>query len=138
MNRPMNRQVPLVSLLALTLLGVACGGGGGGISGTPAPTPNNGPYGAASLNGTYAFTMTGQDSGGFFARVGSFSANGAGAITGGVEDVNSATIPGAATLQFTSGTYSISSNGKGTLSLTNQTGSLQFTIVMSSSTGGLI
>src|SRR5262249_17442550 len=83
-------------------------------------------------------TMTGQDGGGFFARVGSFSANGAGAITGGLEDVNSGTIPGTATLQFTSGTYSISSNGKGTMSLTNSTGTLQFTIVMTSSTSGLM
>src|SRR5258707_10635393 len=86
----------------------------------------------------YAFTMTGQDAAGFFARVGSFSANGAGAITGGLEDVNSGTIPGTATLAFSSGTYSISSNGKGTLNLTNQTGTLQFTIVMTSATAGLI
>jgi hypothetical protein len=133
----MTRQVPLVSVLALALLFAACGGGSGGISGTPAPPPTTGPYNAASLNGSYAFTMTGQDSGGFFARVGSFSANGAGAITGGVEDVNSGAI-GTAILPFSGGSYSISSNGKGTLNLTNQTGTLQFTIVMTSSTSGLL
>lgn len=132
-------RVALVALgLVLAMLSAACGGGGGGISGTPAPTPAPGPYSVASLNGSYAFTMTGQDAGGFFARVGSFSANGAGAITGGVEDVNSATIPGTATLPFSGGTYSISSSGKGTLSLTNQTGTLRFTVVMTSSTAGLI
>jgi hypothetical protein len=136
-NGPINRHGPLFALLALALLCAACGGGGGGISGTPAPPPATGPYGAASLNGTYAFTMTGQDSGGFFARVGSFSANGAGAITGGVEDVNSGAV-GTAILPFSSGTYSIGTNGKGTLNLTNQTGTLQFTIVMTSSTSGLL
>ncbi len=144
-NRPMNPQprlrmngqLALVMVLALALVEIACGGGSGGISGTPAPPPTTGPYSVASLNGSYAFTMTGQDTGGFFARVGSFSANGAGSITGGVEDVNSGAV-GTAILPFSGGTYSISSNGKGTLNLTNQTGTLQFTIVMTSSTSGLL
>ncbi len=82
--------------------------------------------------------MSGQDASGFFARIGSFIADGSGGISGGVEDINSANIPGAATLTFTSGTYSINSNGKGTVSLTNQTGTLGFSIVMTSATSGLI
>jgi hypothetical protein len=137
-NRAAKRLALLVVGSATTLFCAACGGGGGGISGTPAPPATTGPYSAASLNGTYAFTMTGQDSGGFFARVGSFSANGAGAITAGVEDVNSGTLNGTAILPFSGGSYSISSNGKGSLNLTNQTGTLQFTIVMTSATSGLV
>jgi hypothetical protein len=127
----------LFSSLSLALLLVACGGGSGGVSGNPAPTPSSGPYSASSLNGTYAFEMSGQDSGGFFARIGSFAANGAGTITGGVEDVNSGAV-GNVILPFSAGSYTIQSNGKGTVSLTNQTGTLQFSIVMTSSTSGLI
>jgi hypothetical protein len=128
----------LAASLALAFLVAACGGGSSGISANPAPTPAAGPYSNASLNGTYAFEMSGQDSGGAFARVGSFTVNGSGAVSGGVEDVNSSSNPGATTLSFTSGSYSIQSNGKGTLSLTNSTGTLQFSVVMTSSTNGLI
>ena len=100
----------------------ACGGGGGGISSNPAPTPTPGPYSLASLNGSYAFQMSGQDGGGPFARVGSFTANGAGSITGGAEDVNSNALPGSAVFAFTSGSYTMQTNGKGNLILTNATG----------------
>jgi len=127
----------LLGCLSLAFLTTACGGGGGGISSNPAPTPTSGPYSASSLNGTYAFEMSGQDSGGFFARIGSFTANGAGQITGGVQDVNTAT-SGVLVLPFSSSAYTIGSNGKGTLGLTDQTGTLQFSIVMTSMTGGLI
>ena len=128
----------LAASLALAFLVAACGGGSSGISANPAPTPAAGPYSNASLNGTYAFEMSGQDSGGAFARVGSFTVNGSGVVSGGVEDVNSSSIPGATTLSFTSGSYSIQSSGKGSLSLTNSTGTLQFSVVMTSSTNGLI
>ena len=126
-NRPMNPQprlrmngqVALADGFGSSVGRSACGGGSGGISGTPAPPPTSRPYCDGSLNGTYAFLMRGQDSGGFFARAGSFTANGAGSITGGVEDLNSGAV-GTAILRLPGGTYSISSNGKGTLSLTIQ------------------
>src|SRR5579862_297205 len=96
-------------------MSAACGGGGGS---TPQPPPpSGGPYSAASLNGTFAFVLSGQDGGGFFTRVGSFTANGSGAITGGVQDLNSGIVPGATTLAITGGSYSVNSSGKGTLSL---------------------
>ncbi len=82
--------------------------------------------------------MSGQDGGGLFARVGSFTVNGAGQVMGGVEDVNSGTIPGSTTLTFSGGSYTLESNGKGTLNLTNQTGTLGFSIVMTSANGGLV
>jgi hypothetical protein len=135
-NCSLNRLF-LAGSLTVALVATACGGGGGGISGTPAPAPNSGPYSNASLNGTYALQMSGQDSGGFFARVGSFSANGSGGISSGVEDVNSGAA-GTLVLPFSGGSYSIQSNGKGTLNLVNQTGTLQFSIVMTSATSAFI
>jgi len=128
----------LLATVSFGFLAAACGSGGGSITSAPAPTPTSGPYSASSLNGTYAFEMSGQDSGGFFARIGSFAANGSGAVTGGVEDVNSAAIPGHGEFTFTTGSYTIQSNGKGTMSLTDPTGTLQFSIVMTSTTGGLL
>ena len=68
----------------LAAMAAACGGGGGV---NPAPPPPSGPYSVATLNGTYSFVMSGQDGGGFFTRIGSFAANGAGAISGGVQDL---------------------------------------------------
>jgi hypothetical protein len=82
--------------------------------------------------------MSGQDSGGPFARIGSFTANGAGAISTGAEDINTSAIPGAAAFAITSGAYSLQTNGKGTLSLVDATGTLGFSIVMTSATSGLI
>ena len=132
------KYMPLLSTLALAYFACACGGGGGGISANPAPTPASGPYSAASLNGTYSFEMSGEDSGGFFARVGSFAANGAGTVTGGVQDLNSGRIPGATTLTVSSGSYTLQSNGKGTLTLVDPLETLQLSIVMTSATAGLI
>jgi hypothetical protein len=116
----------------------ACGGGGGTISANPAPTPTTGPFSVSSLNGTYAFEISGQDGGGFFARVGSFAANGAGSVSGGVQDLSSAIVPGVATLAISSGSYMLNSNGKGTLTLTDQAETIQLSIVMTSATAGLI
>jgi hypothetical protein len=135
-----NRIGPYLALygaVALAVFSAACGGGGG-ISSNPAPAPSPGPYSAASLNGTYSFVLSGQDSGGFFTRVGSFTANGAGAITGGVQDLNSGLVQGFATLAISSGTYTISTNGKGTLSLVDQSQTILLSIVMTSATSGLI
>ena len=61
---------------------------------TPTPPPGPGPQGnfsMASLNGTYAFSMSGTDNSIFgnpIARIGSFHADGQGNITMAIEDVN--------------------------------------------------
>ncbi len=47
-------------------------------------------FSAATLSGQYTFAYTGEDAGGFLAVAGTFTVNGSGVITGGVEDVNSA------------------------------------------------
>jgi hypothetical protein len=74
--------------------------------------------------------------GSFFARAGSFTADGSGHISGGVEDVNVCT--GVGTLPFTSSTYSISADGRGTLNLTNSTGTTSYSLTLTSPTQGFV
>ena len=74
--------------------------------------------------------------GSFFGRAGTFMADGHGNITDGLEDVNICT--GVETLQFTSGTYSIGSDGRGVLNLTNSSGTTTYSIALSSATQGFI
>ena len=76
-------------------------------------------------------------SGQFFARVGSFIADGNGNITGGVEDV-SIFQTSAGTLAFTASQYSVQADGRGVINLTNSTGTLTFSITMLSPSNGLI
>lgn len=129
------KYLALVGTAILTAMAAACGGGGS----TPAPpAPPSGPYSASSLNGTYAFVLSGQDGRGFFTRAGSFAANGAGGITGGVQDFNSGIIPGATTLAITGGSYTIDTNGKGTLSLIDSAETIQVSVVLTSTNAGLI
>ncbi|MBV8514850.1 MAG: hypothetical protein JO260_06085 [Acidobacteria bacterium] len=134
MNRRLTKYLAAAGAAVLAAMAAACGGGGGI---TPPPTPPSGPYSAASLSGTYAFLMSGQDSGGFFTRAGSFTANGSGAITGGVQDYNSGRVPGNATLAITGGSYTINTNGKGTLSLIDSAETIQVSVVLTSTTAGL-
>jgi hypothetical protein len=122
----------------LTALAAACGGGGSTPPPTPPPTTG---FSNRSLNGQYAYEMSGTDlNGGFIARVGSFTANGSGTITAAVEDVNDngsfSTVP------FSGGSYSIGSDGRGTLMLTgggSLGGGLGLNIALiSTSTGYLV
>ena len=115
----------------------ACSG-----SGAPPPPPApTGNFSNSSLKGSYAFSMAGTDAsnnpGAFLARVGSFTADGAGNITAAEEDLFDGTTQNS--VQFTGGTYSIQANGKGTLTLnTIQNTGLQFTVVLNSSTKGVM
>jgi hypothetical protein len=102
------------------------------------PAPPTGPYKQSSLNGSYAFVMSGQDGGGFFTQAGSFTADGAGTITGGVLDLNSALLPGSTTLAITGGSYTINTNGKGTLTLIDALETVQVSIVLTSTSAGLL
>ncbi len=70
------------SAIALAAFTGACSGG---VGGPPPPTPT-GNFSLASLNGSYAFQMSGTDiNGNFIARIGSFTADGKGNITAGIE-----------------------------------------------------
>ena len=106
------------------------------------PPPPSGNYSLASLNGTYAFTTSGEVITGSsaipMARVGSFSADGNGHITGGIEDVNTSGTPSTANA-ITSGSYTVNSDGRGTLTLTFASGnSIDLGIVVTSTSDGLM
>jgi Putative Ig domain len=70
------------------------------------------------LNGSYAFEFSGYGTNGFVAFAGTFTANGAGAITGGEMDFNSQL---GTPLNFVNlaGTYTAGADGRGTLTFTN-------------------
>jgi hypothetical protein len=135
MSTSTKRWVLLATIL-LASLTAACGGGRTPV-GPPLPTGN---FSNANLKGQYAFLMSGTEIcsglGSFFTRAGSFTADGSGHITGGLEDINVCT--GVFTLQFTNSTYSITADGRGTLSLTNSTGTTNYSITLSSATAGVI
>jgi hypothetical protein len=129
----------LFSVGVAALWAAACNNGGTTIT----PPPPTGPFSNESLNGQYAFSMTGSEiassgltSSNLFTRVGSFTANGKGVITGGAEDINLAT--GANEFNFTGGSYSVNGDGRGTLSLIDSSGTLTFSITLSSSSNGYI
>jgi hypothetical protein len=129
---------PLLPLVALTLSGflVACGGG------SPiTPPPPAGNFSNASLKGQYAFLMTGLGTtGAYIARIGSFTADGAGSITGGLEDVLSLGTAGPPSLvSFTGGNYQIQPNGRGLIVLQASTGGgLQLNAALQSDSAGFL
>jgi hypothetical protein len=93
------------------------------------PPPVTGPYTNANLNGTYAFLIRGTNTS-FFTIAGSFQANGAGMITGGVEDINS---PGTANVVNNvaiTGTYSVLADGRTTATINSTAGNFVLDFVL--------
>jgi len=94
----------------------------------------------SSLNGPFAFSVSGFDedsTGAVFplALIGQFNADGAGNVTSGNEDFNDAGTIGSGTL---SGSYSVSSNGRGLMTLNDSVGNtLNFALYMVSSNQAL-
>ena len=132
------KRLSLTVALLFAVFQAACSGGGGG--GTIPPPPPVG-FSNSSLSGQYAFTMVGNDPlGNIIARVGVFVADGHGGIQGGIEDVDVGS--GDQTLTFNTGTtYSISSDGRGTINLANSTTGAQpliFSVTLVSATQGFI
>ncbi|HVZ15557.1 MAG TPA: putative Ig domain-containing protein, partial [Terriglobales bacterium] len=101
-------------------------------------TTLNGGVNNAELNGKYAFTMRGFDTGNsnFIVMAGSFSADGAGNITGGVMDVNSET-GGPENLAISGGTYSVGADNRGMLTLSTQQGNSTYAISLGSISSGV-
>lgn len=133
----MKRIFPAV-VIALAGYLAACGDGGSNIT----PPPPTGNFSNASLNGQYAFSMSGVDlnSGAFIARVGSFAADGQGHITTGLEDLlDLGSGSPASQVTFSNGTYQIQANGRGLIVL-NATGggSLQLSASLQSSSHGYL
>ena len=125
------------TILAAVCL-VACGGGNAPIT----PPPPSGNFSNASLNGQFAFAMSGVDSvsGGYVARVGSFTADGSGHITGGLEDVlDLSKQPSASQVSFSGGSYQILANGKGSITFNaSGGGTLQLSVSLKSNTSGFL
>lgn len=88
-----------------------------------------------SLQGNYVFLATQGDSssGGFALRAGSFIADGAGNITSGIEDANSSA--GASTAVPFTGTYTVGTDGRGTITI-NDGGTHIFAFALTSNTRG--
>jgi len=140
----MNASIKRLILFAAILVGsvtTACNNGTTVVG--PPPPPPMGNFSNASLKGQYAFSMTGTELCGlnpgfpsFFTRAGSFTADGNGHISGGLEDVN--VCAGVFTLQFTNSTYSIGADGRGKLTLRNSTGTTNYSITLTSATQGVV
>jgi large repetitive protein len=73
------------------------------------------------INGNYSFLFSGFDLNGTVVIAGNFSANGAGAISSGQEDINRVT--GVAVGATLTGTYSVGTDGRGTMQLIATNGS---------------
>ncbi|HEV2987786.1 MAG TPA: hypothetical protein VG759_05050 [Candidatus Angelobacter sp.] len=86
-----------------------------------------GPFSNATLSGPSAFTLGGANSVGAPLVVGGvMSADGAGNITSGAEDINN---NGAVSQNLAlTGTYAIAANGRGTLTLNSSAGTLQLAL----------
>jgi hypothetical protein len=104
-------------VVTLTATSNANAGATGTAQLTIQPNPNLG-----LLSGPYALSLAGQNASGFYAIVGSVTADGAGNITTGAEDINGLTNDCDPSANFSpvTGTYSIGSDGRGTMTL--QTG----------------
>ena len=140
-----------------SLSGTACPSSCGTINGTglytaPAAAPgsavtvtatsqaNNRSSGSATVqvissnnsrfSGQYAFLFSGTDTNGFYEAAGSFSADGQGNITAGVEDVNRVSGP-VSNVAF-SGTYSVKGDNRGTLVITSSQGTYSYAFALNS------
>ena len=127
---------PWFHVFLAIVLGIltSCGGN------SPTVPPATGGFSAASLKGQYAFLLTGIDSkGAYFARVGSFTADGAGNITAGVQDaLNLSAGQPASVIPFTGGSYNVQANGRGQIVLKFATGELQLVMDLQSAAQGFL
>jgi Putative Ig domain len=80
------------------------------------------PQNLSLLSGNYAFTFSGNNSGGYVAAAGVFTANGSGMITAGEADYN-ALNGSPVNVPNLQGTYTVGQDGRGTITFTNVTGS---------------
>jgi len=136
--------LPAIALLGLAFL-VACGGSSTHL---PVPPPSGG-FGNSDLDGTYTFSVSGEDVDSTtgnpspFAMAGTFTACGctAGTISAGTVDLSDISSTGSA-LAISSGSYTVGSDGRGTasLSITTTSGSYPVLLdfVLTSDSHGLI
>jgi hypothetical protein len=89
----------------------------------------------ALLSGNYAFTFSGNNSAGYVAAAGAFTADGNGNITTGEVDYNSLAGP-PANVAALKGTYTLGQDGRGTFTFTNVTGSPVYAFAINASGTG--
>jgi hypothetical protein len=82
------------------------------------------------FKGQYAFLFRGTDRNGLYEAAGSFSADGQGNITAGVEDVNR--VSGPVSNAAFSGTYSVKGDNRGTLVITRSQGTYSYAFALNS------
>jgi hypothetical protein len=133
------KRLALVLATAAAFWSAACSSGSSTVIPPPPPA---GTFSPSSLKGTYAFVTNGEvitssTAANPLARAGSFIADGQGNITGGVEDAN---LAGAASppVAITGGGYTVSADGRGTLTLLFGQASINFGITLTSINGGLL
>jgi len=85
----------------------------------------------SELNGQYAFLLSGFDGSGPVAIAGEFTADGAGHLTSGLQDLNR--VAGVSTSQAFTGTYAIGADNRGTLTI----GTSTFAFAVGSITSGV-
>uniref|UniRef100_A0A372ITP8 Ig-like domain-containing protein n=2 Tax=Paracidobacterium acidisoli TaxID=2303751 RepID=A0A372ITP8_9BACT len=78
------------------------------------------PTNNSKLNGQYAFLFTGFDSNGVYQSAGSFTADGQGKITSGLEDVNNSA--GSSTDLSIAGTYQLGGDNRGMMTISSPAG----------------
>jgi hypothetical protein len=127
---------PAAMCIALLIAATGCGGGssfGNGTTGTSGGgnTGNTGANGPNSiLNGKYAFSVSGSANipgAPPLFMAGSFAADGAGNITSGIEDLTEVSVVVSKGIAV-SGTYSIGTDGRGTLNFTSPGQTFKFAI----------
>ena len=106
-----------LSVAIIATLAVLNGCGGGGSLSFPPPQGN---FTNASFSGPFAFSYSGSDAGGFLAVAGSLQADGAGHITGGMQDINSGV--GIFTNSPVTGSYTVRADGRGSITLNSPAG----------------
>ena len=84
-----------------------------------------------TLNGQYAFTFSGQNAGASYVAAGSISFDGNGNIKGGTIDINTGGVASVVTINNTSGTYHIGTDGRGNANIVTSAGTVnwQFAVV---------
>jgi hypothetical protein len=101
-------------------------------SAAPASAQITVQFSNGTLNGKYAFTLSGQVAGVSYVAAGSISFDGSGAITGGTIDINSGGVASTVTINA-GGTYHVGTDGRGNATFTTSPGSVtvnwQFAVV---------
>ena len=86
-------------------------------------------YSTSSLQGQFAFSISGRNASGHFFRAGSFAADGAGNLNSVLEDTN--TTAGATTTPIsTTGSYTVAADGRGTLQFNDGLSPATFNFVL--------